>query len=75
MLLKLFDRYLYFSNQIESDLQNLNDTRSFVLKQSFGIFNLLDAKQKNYTKEDVIGNLFSIKKQNKNHFKKTKILF
>ena len=54
MLLKLFDRYLHFSNQIESDLQNLNDTRSFVLKQSFGIFNLLDAKQKNYTKEDVI---------------------
>ena len=46
MLLKLFDRYLYFSNQIESDLQNLNDTRFFVLKQSFGIFNLLDAKQK-----------------------------
>ena len=54
MLLKLFDRYLYFSNQIESDLQNLTDTRSFVLKQSSGIFNLLDAKQKNYTKEDVI---------------------
>ena len=50
MLLKLFDRYLYFSNQIESDLQNLNDTRFFVLKKSFGILNLLDAKQKNYTK-------------------------
>ena len=30
-----------FSNQIEFDLKNLNDTRSFVLKQSFGIFNLL----------------------------------
>ena len=44
------NRYLYFSNQIESDLQNLNDTSSSVLKQSFGIFNLLDAKQKNYTK-------------------------
>ena len=27
--------------QIEFDLKNLNDTRSFVLKQSFGIFNLL----------------------------------
>ena len=27
--------------QIEFDLKNLNDTRSFVLKQSFGNFNLL----------------------------------
>ena len=40
-LFKLFDRYLCFSNQIEFDLKNLNDTRSFVLKLSFGIFNLL----------------------------------
>ena len=30
-----------FSNQIEFDLKNLDDTRSFVLKQSFGIFDLL----------------------------------
>ena len=40
-LFKLFDRYLCFSGQIEFDLKNLNDTRSFVLKQSYGIFNLL----------------------------------
>ena len=39
-LFKLFDRYLCFSNQIDFGLKNLNDTGSFVLKQSFRIFNL-----------------------------------
>ena len=39
--------YLCFSNQIEFDLKNRNHTPSFVLKQSFGIFDLLSRKAKN----------------------------
>ena len=33
--------YLIAIYVFQFDLKNLNDTRSFVLKQSFGIFNLL----------------------------------
>ena len=39
--LYLKTHYLCFSNQIEFDLKNLNHTPSFVLKQSFGIFDSL----------------------------------
>ena len=73
-LSKLFDRYLCFSNQIEFDLKNLNDTRSFVLKQSFGIFNLLWRKAKKlYQRGCDLKFVFNQKSKqkwpNKNHFK------